>query len=101
MDLEITKKSPSNTYLVNSDELYPYFYIHPAENHIGGTAKEIDGSGWEMKSVQDVLKMSWNSFAEIPGDMVDWINKTVEEMMRVQDYLYKIERIKNDKEPSI
>ena len=78
---------------ISADEKYPFYDVTLAESLIGGKANPYgnDKSSWELKTIDDVLKMHWLNFASIPIEKYNWIKRVYEELEQVNDYIEGLE----------
>lgn len=75
---------------ISADERYPFYEVEKPERLIGGKANSKigeDGTTWELKTIEDVLKMTWLDFFDIPEDKYEWIMNVYNQLEEVNKYI--------------
>lgn len=75
---------------ISADEKYPFYTIKKAEEFISGTANAYGNNSWKLKTIEDVLKMNWLNFFDIPIDKYEWIKSVYSDLNKVNAYLQKL-----------
>lgn len=79
---------------IHADEKYPFYNVDKAERLIGGTANAslgITRNYWELKTIDDVLKMDWLHFFNLPKDKYDWIQSVYHQLEEVNEYIENLQ----------